>query len=89
MGAAAARLEAVKLCLLAHRGRQGDSDQQSFRGQEASDSLAPRFLLVSDEYAIAVGFKLGCCALHVVNVELEPRLWNREVARPGFLTEAG
>jgi hypothetical protein len=89
MGAASAGLEAIELCLLAHPGRQGYSDQQSFRRQETSDSLAPGFLLVSDEHAIAARFKFGCCALHVVNVELEPRLRNREVARPGFLTEAG
>ena len=89
MGAAAARLEAVKLCLLAHPRRQGYSDQQSFRRQETRDSLAPRFLLVSDEYAIAAGFKLGGCALHIVNIELEPCLRCRKIAGPGFLTEAG
>ena len=89
MDAAAAGVGAVGLCLFAHTRRQGDSDQQSFRGEETSYSLAPRFLLIFDEHAIAARFQFGCCALNVVNIELEPRLRNREVAGPGFLTEAG
>src|SRR5436190_1429748 len=88
-GLAFARFPAqLTLSCFSHRGRESDSDQQSFRTDETADGLAPRFFFVLYEHSMPLRFELPSCLLDVVNVKLKPSVWSGDLVGPGILTKA-
>jgi hypothetical protein len=79
----------TKLLSFAHPRGVGNSDQQSFRADETTDSLTARLLLVLDQHPMTLGFEFSRCLFHVINIKLKPSLWNGNVIRPRFGAETG
>jgi len=77
------------LHLLAHRRREGNTDEQSFRRQETADSLSPGFFPVLHEHSISIRFELLCRRLNVIDIEFEPSLWLGNLGWPGVPAKAG
>lgn len=79
---AVATKKATALFFFSHSWSTSNPNQQSFRPNETTDNLAPRFSLALDEHSIASRFKLRRRRFHTINIKLKPGLRDLSELRP-------
>ena len=72
-----------------HRRRHRNPDQQALRPDEAADRLARGLLAALDQQAIAARFQRRGRRLHILDIEFEPGLRDRNPVGPAVVAEAG